>query len=147
MAGRRDLTFTGLDEVMPDVDRLLAGHVTIGRWSLGQILNHLATALRVTLDAPVRASEPTREQRVAHRLFFRAGKIPEGLEPPLRALIPPPDPDALTEADALRAVIERFQAAEGPFPSHPNLGPMTREEWARFHGMHCAHHLGFALPQ
>jgi len=36
MADRRDLSFTSLDEVMPDVKRLLAGHVTVGQWSLGR---------------------------------------------------------------------------------------------------------------
>jgi hypothetical protein len=46
---RRQLAFASLDEVMPDVERLLTGHVTVGRWSLGQICNHLAAALRLTL--------------------------------------------------------------------------------------------------
>ena len=44
--GRRPLVFVRLDEVMPDVERLLAGHVTVGRWTLGQICNHLELALR-----------------------------------------------------------------------------------------------------
>jgi hypothetical protein len=48
MAERRELTFASLDDVMPDVERLLAGHVTVGRWTLGQILNHLATATHLS---------------------------------------------------------------------------------------------------
>jgi hypothetical protein len=24
---------------------------------------------------------------------------------------------------------------------------MTKDEWTRFHCMHCAHHLGFAVPR
>jgi hypothetical protein len=71
---------------------------------------------------------------------------PDGLEAPIPALVPPPDRDARTEADALRAEIHRFLEADGPLPAHPRLGPMTREEWTRFHCMHCAHHLGFAVP-
>src|SRR4051794_14935085 len=46
MAERRDLSFTSLEDVMAEVDRLLAGHETVGRWSLGQICNHLGTSFR-----------------------------------------------------------------------------------------------------
>jgi hypothetical protein len=146
MAERRDLSFVSLDEVMPDVDRLLAGHVVDGRWSLAQICNHLATAIRLTLAAPPRPFEPTPETDVARRRFFQQGKFPEGMEVPIPALIPQPDLDARTEADALRKVIARFAAFTRPLPAHPRLGPLTREEWIRFHCMHCAHHLGFVVP-
>jgi hypothetical protein len=44
--GRRRLSFRRLDEVMPDVDRLLIGHRAVGRWTLGQICNHLAASFR-----------------------------------------------------------------------------------------------------
>jgi Protein of unknown function (DUF1569) len=147
MAERRTLEFTSLTDVMPEVERLLAGHITVGAWSLGQICHHLATAIRLTVDAPIRRREATREQDVARRLFFRSDEFPEGMEAPIPALVPPPDRDAPTEADALRVEIHRFLAADGPLPAHPRLGPMTKDEWVRFHCMHCSHHLGFALPK
>ena len=50
MAERRNLSFSRLDEVMPDVDRLLAGHRTVGNWSLGQICNHLAKGIQGSID-------------------------------------------------------------------------------------------------
>ena len=146
MVGRRPLSFTSLDEVMPEVDRLLVSHTTVGRWTLGQILNHLATALRLTLDVPVRPTEPTREQAIARRRFFRKGRFPEGMEAPIPVLIPPPDVDTCTQAEALREAIDRFRSRADPFPAHPRLGPLTRTEWTRFHCMHCAHHLGFTWP-
>lgn len=31
--GRRSLRYGSLDEVKPDVERLLAGHTTVGNWS------------------------------------------------------------------------------------------------------------------
>jgi hypothetical protein len=147
MAKRRDLEFTSLDEVMPEVERLLAGHVTVGAWSLGQICHHLATAIRLTLDAPIRQRETTRDQDVARRLFFRSGKFPDGMQAPIAALVPPADRDAHTEADGLRAELQRFLKADGRLPAHPRLGPMTKDEWTQFHCMHCAHHLGFAVPR
>ncbi len=146
MAGRRDLEFASLDDVMPDVERLLAGHATVGKWSLAQICHHLATGIRLTLDAPLRPFEETRDTEIARRRFFHPGRFPEGMEAPIPALIPPPDLDAGAEAEALREVIGRFASTNGPFPAHPRLGPMTKDEWARFHCLHCAHHLGFAVP-
>src|SRR5689334_10556595 len=47
---RRPLSFAALEEVMPDVDRLMRGHTTVGHWSLGQICSHLAQAFRFTVD-------------------------------------------------------------------------------------------------
>jgi hypothetical protein len=147
MAERRDLDFASLDDVILDVERLLAGHDILGRWSLAQICHHLATGIRLTLDAPLRPFESTRETEIARRRFFHQGKFPEGMEAPIPALIPPPGLDAANEAEALREVIGRFASATGPFPAHPRLGPMTKDEWAQFHCLHCAHHLGFAVPQ
>jgi hypothetical protein len=147
MAERRDLAFASLDDVMPDVERLLAGHAAVGQWSLAQVCNHLATGIRLTLDAPSRFSDTTREQDIARRRFLHHGKFPEGMAAPLRVLIPEPDLDARTEADSLRDVIARFAAFAGPFPAHPRLGALTRDEWIRFHCMHCAHHLSFLVPE
>ena len=31
---RRTLSYESIDEIMPDVERLLAGHTTVGNWSL-----------------------------------------------------------------------------------------------------------------
>jgi hypothetical protein len=147
MAERRELRFASLDDVMPEVDKLLAGHVTVGGWSLGQICNHVATAIRITLDAPIRRTEVTPEKQAAHRLFLEASRFPDGMQAPLSILVPPTGLDDRAEAESLRSVIDRFQPFDGPLPSHPKLGPMTKDEWVRFHVMHCAHHLGFAVPQ
>ena len=54
--GRRTLSYHSFDEVMPDVERLLAGHTTVGNWSLAQICRHLATVMRRVVDLP--ASTP-----------------------------------------------------------------------------------------
>ncbi len=146
MADRRQLAFAGLDDVMPAVEQLLVRHETVGTWTLGQILNHLATALRLTTAGTTGPSGSTPEQAIARRLFFRRGTFPENQEAPLPAMQPGPDLDAATEARALRAAIDRFASAEGDFATHPRLGPLTKDQWARFHVLHCAHHLGFALP-
>ena len=146
MTRRSDLTFACLDDVMTDVERLMARHVTVGQWSLGQILNHLTTAIRLTLEGHRRSTEPTREQEVTRRYFFRSSKFPEGMEIPLPILNPQLDRDINIEAIALRETIARFVSFDGELPAHPRLGPLTKEQWSRFHCMHCAHHLSFAVP-
>ncbi len=147
-AARRKLVFTSLGEVMPEVERLLAGHTTVGRWSLGQILNHLALTIRLPLDGfPAKFSWPVRRLfgPVARRLSFRLGWIPAGVWVP-EVYLPPQGLDAGREAEALRLSIRRFGASAAPLDEHPLLGRMSLAEWERFHRLHCAHHLGFVVP-
>ncbi|APW63717.1 DUF1569 domain-containing protein [Paludisphaera borealis] len=149
MPEHRTLNFDGLDGVMPEVERLLAAHETIGRWTLGQILYHLAVAVRLSMEGkpnaePVDGRDPLRAHR---RLFFRAGRFPENTHPPLAILIPPDSCDPNEQAEALREAIRRFENGDGPFASHPMLGAMSKTEWAKFHGLHCAHHLGFVVSR
>jgi len=152
MVGGRDLTFEGLDEVMPDVDRLLDGHATVGRWTLGQILRHLSTTIRLTIPAdgtpprPTRTPPPSPRGSLIRRRFFAAGRFPAGVEIPLPVLDPPPGLDDRAEAASLGEAIEGLGRAEGAFPAHPMLGPLSKAEWTSFHRMHCAHHLAFAVP-
>ncbi|HWE36874.1 MAG TPA: DUF1569 domain-containing protein [Isosphaeraceae bacterium] len=151
MDRRRRLAFASLDDVMPEVERLLAGHVTVGNWSLGQICNHLATAFHLVVDVAPRDVAPGRREVLvawlARRWFFAVDRFPTGVKVPSPRLIPRPGADARREAEALREAIARFVSAPGPFPTHPILGPLTRAQWVELHRRHCAHHLGFALPR
>lgn len=153
MPDRRPLSFARLDDVPVEVDRLLKGHRTVGRWTLAQICAHLAASIRLTskeeaLSTPEPPSPAVeRAQRIARKRFFRSGRFPEGAEIPTEAIAPgPPDADPTLAAEALREAVARFLETAGPFPSHPYLGPLDRDEWLNFHRIHCAHHLGFALP-
>lgn len=152
MAGRRELSFASLDAVMPEVDRLRAGHEAAGTWSLAQICRHLSVALDLTTRSAALMrnrgprAEATPEQAAARDQFFAAARIPEGVPTPSARLDPPPGLDDRAEAEALRGALARFAATPGPFGPHPLLGPLADADWARFHCIHCAHHLGFARP-
>ena len=147
MPERRALRFASLDEIMPEVERLVAGEsTTVGEWTLGQILNHLASAFQITARAPAATDEPTREEAVRRRRLLNSGRFPDGVEAPLPALIPPSDCDCTTEVEQFRKAMGRYQSREGAFPAHPFLGPMSGEEWDLFHCIHCAHHLSFVIP-
>jgi hypothetical protein len=149
-AARRRLSFTSLDDVMPEVDRLLRGHVTVGNWSLGQICSHLAQAFRFTIDGfPPETRLPWIVRATIGRFLLwrilRTGRFTEGMPMPTKYK-PAPGTDAQTEAESLRAALKRFAAHAGPLADLPFRGPVSRDIWDRFHCIHCAHHLGFAVP-
>jgi Protein of unknown function (DUF1569) len=145
--GRRALRYVRLDEIMPDVDRLLEGHSTVGNWSLAQICRHLAIVMRRVVDLPSStphdASRWVGEER--KRQYVASGLIPEGI-PTSPQLVPVEGLDEREEAEGLRRAIAHYEASPGPVVPHPLLGFLTREEWDRFHCIHCAHHLSFAVP-
>lgn len=145
--GRRSLRFDSLDEVMPDVERLLEGHTTAGTWSLAQICCHLALVLRRIVDLPASTpfEPPPGFGEDLKRQVMESGRIPEGLPAP-PAIQPAEALDPHEEADHLRQALAYFRAAPGPLAPHRFFGPLSREEWDCIQRIHCAHHLSFAIP-
>jgi hypothetical protein len=146
--GRRSLDFQSFDEVMPDVDRLLQGHATVGNWSLAQICRHTAAVLRRVVDAP--ASTPqdpslwvSEDQK---RQVLESGQVPEGLPGPPEVM-PAETMSEREEAEGLRQAIAHYTASPGPVIAHRRFGPLTRVEWDRAQLIHIAHHLSFVVPR
>jgi hypothetical protein len=145
--GRRTLHFADLDEIMPDVDRLLDGHTTFGNWSLAQICRHLATVLCLAVDLPATPPHDA-SRRVGDeqkRQFFESGVVPEGI-PTSPRLVPGEALDDREKAEGLRRAFAHYKASPGPVVPHVLFGSLTRSEWDRFHCIHAAHHLSFAVP-
>lgn len=150
MAKRRILTFDSLDRVMPEIDQLLGGHTLGGHWTLGQICQHLATSLRLTVEGwPARAPWLVRRTIGAwygRRLLAR-GVMPAGIKlKEAWGLRPGEGLDDRAEAEALRATLRYYSGVQDPFPEHPAFGPLSRPDWDRLHRIHCAHHLSFVWP-
>ena len=146
---RRHLTFASLAEVMPEVDRLLKGHRTVGQWSLGQICNHLSSSIVRSVDGfPFQAPWIFRKTIGPLMLgrFLKQRKFPTGIKIP-EDHRPRSGLDDRAEAEALRAAISLFGSHSGPYAESPIAGSMTRATWEQFHAIHCAHHLSFALPE
>jgi hypothetical protein len=74
---------------------------------------------------------------------LRTGRFPRGIRAPAECQ---PAAGADARAEALRAALRRLAAHTGPLAEHPLGGPLGRAVWDRFHSIHCAHHLGFAIP-
>ena len=132
---------------MPDVERLFAGHSTVGRWTLAQILNHLANSIQYSIGGFPGRTTPWIVQvtfrKAARWSMLKRGAIPEGAPLP-RGFVPQSDLNAAVEAEALREAIAAFERCESPVP-HPFIGAMLKEDWRTFHCVHCGHHLSFAV--
>ena len=147
-AGRRTLTFATLDDVMPDVDRLLLGHSTVGKWTLGQICNHLAMDFSGSLNGFAFHVPWIIRKLIAPSVLKRVlktGVIPEGTRVPAAAL-PKSGLDDRAEAEALRDALGRYAADTGPMIDHPFFGALPRDQRDHLFRIHCAHHLSFAVP-
>jgi Protein of unknown function (DUF1569) len=149
MATRRELKFDNLDQVMPEVDRLVRGYTTVGKWTLGQICNHLAAGIRMSVHGYEGKPPAWLVRKMLGPMIFkqilRSGKFPEGSRSP-DVFVPKPGLDDRTEAEGLRATLAEFAAHQGPLPESAVFGPVTREQWTQLHKIHCAHHLTFVLP-
>jgi hypothetical protein len=145
--GRRTLQYQSLDEVMPEVERLLAGHTTVGNWSLAQICRHLATVMRRVVDLP--ASTPHDPSKWVgedqKRQILESGMLPENLPAPPQ-VVPAETLGEREEAEGLRQAIAYYKASAGPVIPHRLFGPLSKDEWDRLQLIHVAHHLSFAVP-
>lgn len=151
MSRRRELSFSHLREVMPDVDRLLRyGYGRGGRWTLGQACEHVGLAVSGSL-AGLPGHAPWLVRRTLGVLIrgqvLRSGRMPEGIRiKPGWKLMPGSDADDRAGVATLREAISDYLSTPGPLPEHPFFGPMSREQWDRLHCVHIAHHLSFLLP-
>lgn len=145
---RRPLKFASFDEIVPDIERLIGGHRTVGNWTLGQICDHLAAVHRLLVDAPAppEPSVPTPGQEEQKRRFFATGEVGEGRPMP-GVLHTPAAKDAAEAAEEVRDSLAYYRAATtAPATEHPWLGPLTKDQWDQVVLIHAAHHLSFAIP-
>ncbi len=153
---RRRLRFHDLDEAVRDAESLLrGGYRRVGRWDLSQICDHLADWLTYPVDGmppaplPMRAAMFVMRHTVAPRMLRKtldAGEMPAGA-PTLPATVPAPGGDETEAVARLRRAVERFRAHEGEYLPSPLFGPVSRDEANRMQLIHCAHHLGFLIPE
>jgi hypothetical protein len=146
---RRNLHYDSLQQLLSDAETIAAGdYDTVGNWSYGQILNHLAKAMAFSLDGfPGLAPWPV---RVGATLFLKQRFLTQTLRPGFKlpkraaALLPQefPTPEAL---QGFRAVIARFDN-EVPRAAHPLFGRLTPEEWHQLHLRHAELHMSYVRP-
>jgi Protein of unknown function (DUF1569) len=134
----------------------LARETPPGKWNAAQILEHLLLTYKGTNRGLARCLEqgaplgtrPTLQHRMATLLVVNLGYLPGRREAPERAI-----PRGMPSAEVEQAIVAELQRmasnlddCERRFGTrtkiidHPFLGPLTAEEWRKFHWVHGRHH-------
>ena len=127
-----------------------------GKWSAAQILEHLFLTYKHTnrgLEKCVEQGAPsatpaTLKDRLATMLVVNLGYLPEGRKAPERTTPRGMPPEEVRQALAaeLQGMGSALDEGERRFGvrtkilDHPILGPLTADEWRRFHWVHGRHH-------
>jgi hypothetical protein len=128
-----------------------------GKWSPLQILEHLALSysattkglLRITQSGQIERGDRTLKHRAKCVYVLGLGRFPSGAEAP-KHVVPlaglGDDPlrrfnDALVAMDSTLVDVERRFGKSAWVLTHHVLGPLTAQQWRRFHEVHGRHHL------
>lgn len=126
-----------------------------GKWSSGQILEHLLLTFKGTTKGVRNVMEagrplggkPTLRDRVRTIYVSKLGMMPSGN---LSSEVPKDGLDmetvrrfydALVALDSTLADAERRFGRNAKLLDHPSLGPLSTKDWRRFHRTHASHHL------
>lgn len=149
VTGRRELHFDSLDDILADVELLAKSKDirTLGNWSSGQVLQHLAIVMNGSIDGI--SHQLPGPVKFLFRLFlkrrFLSKTMPAGFKLPERAAAIIPAPTSLEEGlQSIRLAIQRLKIEADRSPN-PVLGSLTREEWDELHCRHAELHLSFLV--
>jgi len=127
-----------------------------GKWSASLTLEHLLLTFTATTKGTLKAMQ-AREPRCRHITWrdrfgkiyvLGLGRFPGGIKAP-KNLAPQQGlqgnnlrqfNDGLVAMDATLNDAERRFGKKTRILDHPLLGPLTAEEWRRFHQVHAEHH-------
>jgi DinB superfamily len=132
-------------------------HAPEGKWSAVQVLEHLALSYSATTKGLLRATQSgqierggrTLKQQMRSIYVLGLGIFPAGVEAP-KHTVPGAglgdDPlrrfnDALVAMDSMLVDSEKRFGKSARLLHHPVLGPLTAQQWRRFHEVHGRHHL------
>jgi hypothetical protein len=131
-------------------------HTPEGKWSPGQVVDHVTTAIENSARAmksraekpPMQRRPPALSQRFFRLVVFGTGLFPPGRKAPETAL-PGERPERAATERRLRDAVTAFMEMERTllparasdlFLKHPIFGDLTIGEWMTFHSRHAAHH-------
>jgi hypothetical protein len=134
----------------------LARHAE-GKWSAAEILEHLLITYTATTAGLRKAlakgrplgSRPTPKQRLFQTVVLDVGYFPHGRQAPAMTLPKGLEPahvlraveQALPDMDAAIAQCEEKYGKGTKVADHPVLGPLTAQQWRKFHFVHARHHM------
>ena len=154
VAGRRELRFESLDEVLAEVERLAAAERAgrlrrLGNWTLGQTLGHLASWAEYSYTgAPLKAPFFVKWFLRLRKRKFLYGRMGAGVRVPrveggTLATEPVPLDEGL---ERMRRVLGRLKS-EAPTAPNVIFGPLSHDEWVALHCRHAELHLSFLVAE
>ena len=150
-AKRRRLRFHSPEEFLAEAERLAAGpHKLLGKWSYGQILDHLARAIDNFYEG-FGFQAPWHIRTVA-KLFLKQRILTKGMAPGIQlpkyavSLIPEAEVSTEDGLARLRSALKRL-AKENPVHPHPFFGRLTPDEARQLMLRHGELHLSFVIPE
>lgn len=149
---RRSLKFKNLDELIVEAERVTTTPCkTLGNWTVGQILQHLALASRGPYEG-FGVWRPSLLMRWFVAPFIKNSIItkgmPAGIKLPAGAseIVPAADVPPDRALAALKQVLARYKN-EVPQFRHPIFGKLAKQEWVSLALRHAELHLSFIIPQ
>ena len=144
---RRKIEYASLDEVVVDAKRLIAaGATTSGNWSVGKILEHVATVMEKSIDGF--GMKPPLPMRLVSRWFLKNRFLRHGMPPGFQLKgvaakeLLPLETDSQQALEHLRRAVERLKTnADGAV--HPFFGKMDQSESNRINCRHAELHMSF----
>lgn len=133
------------------------GHAPLGKWNCAQILEHLRLSYTATTSGTLKAMEigrplggkPSLRDRIGTFYVAGLGLFPSGRTAPAHT-VPAEEADvgslkafndALVAMDATLTDAEKRFGKNARLLDHPVLGPLTAQQWRRFHRTHARHHM------
>lgn len=151
VSGRRQVRYDSYDDLLADAERLAGIEVrSLGNWSYGQVLDHLARSIHAMIDGPG-FSMPMPMRFVMRMLMMKKmvhQELPPGFKFPAKVATrfsPPSDAAVETGLEALRGAIERVKTTDQR-GMHPAFGTIKTSEWDAFQLRHCEMHMSFIVP-
>ena len=128
-----------------------------GKWSIAAILEHLdltysingASVMRRAAKGPGAARSRSFQQWLAQTIVVTAGYFPGGRKSPEMVLprgrpyeeVAPLMDAHLTELDGQLREAAGVLGERSRVLDHPRLGPLSIDDWRRFHFVHTRHHV------
>ena len=150
--GRRELHFADFSELLADAEHVANSPCqTLGNWSVGQILDHLAKAAMAPFEGFGGLKAPWLARTfvmpfIKNSLLTKS--MPAGFQLPRNAtaLVPADEIDPRAALEKLKGALGRFTTDMPHFP-HPFLGKLALQEWVSLTLRHAEMHLSFLIPR
>ena len=150
VSGRRQLHFDSWQEILDDAEQMVAtDSKTIGNWSHGQIIQHVARSMHKAMDGT--AAAPPWYMKLMAKFMkkpFLTKPMSPGFKLPPRMLSDFGPDDDVTPEDAVQELREAVQAMQSlpPTINHFIFGKISEQEYLLAHCRHAEMHFSFIVP-